>query len=156
MKKFTALFLVFSLLALSSNLLAKERRGANLVITKKDSRQVKGELIAVKENSLLLLDSESGADVSIDIADIRIIRIVKKGALYGLAIGGGWGLLEGITGGGEGTVFETFLEGIVLIGIPLGLILGKDKKIQIEGMTDSEIQEILEKLRKKARVKNAQ
>ena len=158
MKKFIALFLVFSILAISSNLYAKERRGADLVITKKDSQQVKGELIAVKENSLLLLDSESGADVSIDIADIRIIRIVKKGALYGLLVGVGSGLLAGISSkiNEEDSFLIVFLVYGILIGLPVALIAGKDKTIQIEGNSDSEIKEALEYLRKKARVRNFQ
>ena len=54
-KKSIALFLVISLLALIGNLLAKERRGAKLIIQKKDDQQVKGKLITVKQNSLLLL-----------------------------------------------------------------------------------------------------
>jgi len=48
MKKFLALFLIFSLIILSVNLYAKERRGAKLLITKKDGQQIRGELIAVK------------------------------------------------------------------------------------------------------------
>ena len=153
MKKFIALFLVFSILAISSNLYAKERRGADLVITKKDSQQVKGELIAVKENSLLLLDSESGADISIDIADIRIIRIVKKGALYGLLVGGGIGLIAGIDNK-EDPFLDSFLGCIILVGLPVALIVGRDKTIQIEGMTDSEIREAMDKLSKKARIRD--
>jgi hypothetical protein len=39
---------------------AEEKRGATLIIQKKDGQQVKGELIAVKENSLLLKEAESG------------------------------------------------------------------------------------------------
>jgi len=114
--KFILLFLIFSLLVLSVNLYAKERRGATLIIQRK-SDQIKkirlegtpwetsvitgisGELIAVKPNSLLLLNAE-GKDVSVGIADIKIIKIVKKsnvgkGALTGSLIGGGLGVLVG-------------------------------------------------------------
>jgi len=45
MKKFTALFLVFSLMMLSANLYAKEKRGATLIITKTDGQRIKGELM---------------------------------------------------------------------------------------------------------------
>jgi hypothetical protein len=98
-KKFIALLLVFSLMTLSANLYAKERRGAKLRVTKLDGQQIEGELITVKPNSLLLLNNE-GKDVSIDIADIKVIRIVKKlgvlnGALVGWLIGGGVGVLLG-------------------------------------------------------------
>jgi len=70
MRKFIALFMVFSILSLSGNLIAKERRGAELMVDKKDGQQVRGELIAVKQDSLLLLERESGADVSVDIEEI--------------------------------------------------------------------------------------
>jgi len=42
----------------------------------------------------------------------------------------------------------------LLIGGVTGALLGKDKTIQIEGMTDSEIEETLDKLRKKARIRD--
>jgi hypothetical protein len=40
----------------------------------------------------------------------------------------------------------------LLVGAVIGAIMGTDKTIQIEGKTDSEIQESLEYLRKKARI----
>ena len=148
-KKFISLFLVFSLVMLSTNLYAK-KRGAKLIVTKNDGQQIQGELITVKPNSLLLLDTE-GKDESIDIADIRIIRIVKKGALYGLLVGGGLGLIAGIDNK-EDPFLDSFLGCIILVGLPVALIVGTDKTIQIEGMSDSEIQATLEYLRKKARI----
>ena len=66
MKKFVTLFLAFSILMLSVPLTAKERKGADLLIQKKDGAQVRGELIAMKENSLLLMERDSGADVTVD------------------------------------------------------------------------------------------
>jgi len=167
---------------LSVNLYAKERRGAELIITKKDGQQIEGELIAVKPNSLLLLNTE-GKDVAVGIADIRVIRIVKKSKVL---LGVGTGLLGGTGLGavigaclwmvglpvmaifGEAGVeshmddFPDFLWKGVLIGTGIGMLLGAfiggsagiDKTIQIEGMTDSEIQETLDKLRKKARVRD--
>lgn len=172
-KKFVSLFLVFSLLALSSNLMAKERRGADLLIQKKDGKQVRGELIAVKQNSLLLKDSESGADESVDIKDVKVIKIVKKSLTYELGIGGF--LLGAITLGllhseivkreevkgeeiGKATQHQVWrtsgLGGVIgsLAGIIIGTAVGIDKTIQIEGKPDSEIKEILEKLRNKARI----
>jgi hypothetical protein len=50
---------------ISTNLYAKERRGAKLLITKKDGGKIEGELIAVKENSLLVLTKWTGRDVSV-------------------------------------------------------------------------------------------
>jgi uncharacterized MnhB-related membrane protein len=175
MKKFTALLLIFSLIMLSGNLYAK-KRGAKLIITKKNGYQTEGELITVKPNSLLLL-SITGRDVSVDIADIKVIRIVKqskaltgheKGSLYGLLLGGGLGavaVVSAITGSNEdvalgdailGTALYVGIAGAVgyFIGGIIGAIVGSDKTIQIEGMTESEIKEALEKLRKKARIRD--
>lgn len=61
-RKFISLFLVFSILMLSVNLYAKERRGAKLIVIKKDGGQIEGELITVKPNSLQLLE-HYGVDV---------------------------------------------------------------------------------------------
>jgi hypothetical protein len=173
-KKFVSLFLVFSLMMLSVNLYAKERRGAKLLITKKDGGKIEGELIAVKEDSLLILTKWLERDESIDIADVEVITIVKKseagkGPLYGLLIGGGLGgaaaasaiiRSEGDTAPWEGilaTALYVAIGGAVgyLIGGIIGISTGTGKKtIQIEGMTSSEIQKTLDKLRKKARVRD--
>lgn len=162
-KIFIALILVFSLVALSGNLYAK-KKGAELEIRKKDGQQVKGELIAVKNTSLLLL--ESGVDVSVDIKDIKNITILKKskaflGISLGLLLGAGIGSLYAtstdtydsdlrplafIVYGGGGAALG------VLAGGFLGASAGKDKTIEIEEKSDFEIKEALEKLRKKARI----
>ncbi len=185
-KKLVTLFLIFSLMMLSANLYAKERRGTTLIIQRKGDQikntrlkdtpwetsvmaGIRGELIAVKPNSLLLL-SITGRDMSVDIADIRVIRVVKKSKAL---LGSGIGLI--IFGGGTALFVETFgrnsweppdlhkfavgfgaigaIVGLLIGGIT-GELLGKDKTIQIEGMTDAEIQEALDKLRKKARIRD--
>ena len=176
-RKLIALFLVFSLMMLSANLYAKERRGAKLIITKKDGQQIEGELITVKPNSLLLLDRKSGADVSVDIGDVRVIRIVKKskvleGAGLGLLICGGIGALGGFAMGDTthrgwyGSTYkstrseEALGYGIMfgVIGLSIGALLGssagKDEAIPIEGKPPAFIEFNLEKLRKKARIRD--
>ncbi len=175
MKKPIALFLVFSLLALSASLYAKERRGAELVVKKKYGQWVRGELIAVKENSLLLL-SISGADVSVDIGDINVIEIIRKpktllGAGLGFFVGGGVGALVGMEvsaayfwGGDtkEGQIRGAAIGGVIggLVGMAVGWYIGahnnRFETILIEGKSDSEVKEALEKLRKKARVPDYQ
>ena len=173
MKKYIALFLVFSSFVLSGNLYAK-KKGAELIVQKIVGQQVRGELITVKENSLLLLDSESGADISVDIREIKLIEIVKKskagtGAVIGLLVGASGGALAPL---GLNMVFNVKPDSPVLklslkyalifgvIGLASGTLLGglagQDKTIQIEGKSDLEIKEVLEKLRKKARVTNFQ
>jgi len=172
MKKFIALFLVFSLLALSGNMFAQGRKGADLIIQRTNGTQVRGELIAVKQNSLLLLERDSGTDVTVDIGDIEVITIVKKseallvgftglvlGGFIGYMVGRGYGSKSGFMfskeeAGGLGAAIGGVSS--ALIGALIGAVVGKDETIQIEGKSDSEIQEILEKLRKKARVTNFQ
>ena len=168
MKKFISLFLIFSLLVLSGSLYAK-KRGAELVITKKNGVQERGELIVVKKDSLLLLFARR-MDVSVGIEEIKVITIVKKSTFWkgpglGLLIGGSIG---GIIGGKFGSSLEeesgaakwAMLGGAVfgitgyLLGDILGAKKGKDKTIQIEGMTDWRINEALDKLRKKARIRD--
>lgn len=87
MRKFTAVLLVFSLMMLYANLYAEEKRGAKLIVTKKGGLLIEGELITVKENGLLLLDTE-GKDVTVGIEDIFVIRIVKKPQVAKGALGG--------------------------------------------------------------------
>jgi len=167
-KKFISVFLVFSLMMLSVNLYAKERRGAILVITKKDGGLIEGELITVKKDSLLLF---TGRDVSINIGDIRTIRIVKKskvlqGLGFGLLIGAGSGGLLGFAFGSrdfmggstalcDAIVTGIFLGSIVLfVGGTVGFASGIEKTTQIEGKSPRWIEFYLKKLRKKARVRD--
>ena len=174
-KKLISLLLIFSLIMLSTNLYAKERRGAKLIITKKDGQQIKGELIAVKPNSLLLLSTE-GKDVSVSIADIKVIKIVKKsqfwvGAFAGFLMGGAFGASLGISYADKEKSKPGLLAGYMadwailgyglglgaigaLLGGFIGASAGKDKTIHFEGMTDLEIKEALDKLRKKARIRD--
>jgi hypothetical protein len=168
--KSISLFLAVSVLTLSVQLTAKEKKGADLIVQKRDGTQIRGELIAVKENSLLLLERETGADVTVDISDISAATHVKKskliqGAAYGLLIGGA-------SGAGIAAIFvdwdDNFLEGLPVIfwgiisavigsffGGSIGAGAGTDEKMNFSGRSDAQIEEILEKLRKKARIKNA-
>ncbi len=165
MKTLIVVFLVLSLLVLSGNMYA-EKKGALLVITKKDGLPVEGELIAIKESSLVLLDTVTYRDVSVDVKSIKFISIVKKskvllGAGLGLVLGGSIGALYGtstdtydsdlrplafIVYGGGGAALGALIGGL------LGASAGKDEIIQIEGKSGSEISNALERLRKKARI----
>jgi hypothetical protein len=91
--------LIISFLIFPADLSAKERRGANLIVTRLDGSQVAGELIAVKPDSLLLL-SNVGRDESIDLANIKTVRIVRKSRAGLFAgIGGAAGAAVGATVG---------------------------------------------------------
>ena len=178
-KKFISLFLVFSLIMINCATLSRleekrekrKKHGANLIIQKINGQQVSGELITVKPSSLLLLNTE-GKDVSVDIEEIKVIAVVKKSkalSLGAIGLAGGVGLIlvffafleiisvghakelgfEGITEASVGAGLSGFLLGAIIGGSA-----GKDKTIQIEGMTGSEIEETLDKLRKKARIRD--
>lgn len=161
-EKPVATFLAFLMLVLPAALSARERRGANLVITLKDGRCVGGELIAVKPDSLLLLNPD-GKDESVVVAEISNIRIVRRskalqGLLYGLvpgAVGGAvWGALAtdsdmaaiGALLGGA------FIGGVAgLVGLAVGSGAGLDTSIDLAGLPDAETADVLIKLNRQAR-----
>jgi hypothetical protein len=172
MKKFISLFLVLTFIGMNCaiyekgegiNLEPGQKPGVKLKIQKKDGQELQGELITVKKDSLLLKDTGSGADVSVDVSNINKITIVK-GSKAGIGLLAG--LLIGIASAkfvipekeaGEAAPVRALYSGLAtLIGFYAGAAIGIDKKIQIERKSDSEIQEILESLRKKARVPDFQ
>ena len=144
------------------------------MITTTYSQQISGELIAVKPSSLLLLDSKTGSDVFIEIADIAVIKIMHKSkASIGGAFGFAVGALAGISIGalidriseddGGGLSFGSFISVVAICGaisaIPgmlIGAILGTDKTIQIKGESPEKIKPVLEELRSRARITNFQ
>lgn len=168
MREAISLLLVFSILLLSGNMFAKERKGADLIVNRTDGTQVRGELIAVKQNSLLLMDRDSGADVTVEVSDIGKIKIVNKskhalGISLGLAVGGAAGTLAGYEGSKLFWVFDerktwAWIGGIIgmVSGALIGSLLSGPRTIRVLEKSKTEIQEILEKLSKKARVKNVQ
>jgi hypothetical protein len=158
--KVTVICIALLLLSLPAVLSARERRGANIVVTLKDGQTVSGELIAVKPDSLLLL---AWKDESVNLIGIRSIRIVRKskarlggacGMLAGALIGGIEVALEGGAREeiGLGIVFGGILGGVVGLGV--GAIAGTDKTIQFEGKSESEVRQALAYLRKKSRIRD--
>jgi len=168
-----ATVLAFLMLVLPGALSARERRGANLVITLKDGHNVAGELIAVKPNSLLLYDF-AGKDQSVDLVGISSIRIVKEskagaggayGALAGALIGGLFAALTPLTDWGTGHTHAS-AGGVILvasaagaagglIGLGIGSSAGKDKIIRLGGKSETEkMARTLAYLRGKARIRD--
>ena len=111
---------------IANKIAKKQKHGTKLIVQKRDGQEIRGELIAVKHNSLLLLEFESAAEVSIEIIDIKVIKVIKKSLLAIL---------------------------VVILGISEGLF-DKDpfaiprtyKTIQIEGKTPEEREKIIKKL----------
>jgi hypothetical protein len=166
MKKFFTLVLIFSLLILRGDLSA-DVKGAEIVVQKRGGVKVRGELIAVKENSLLLMERESGADVSVDVKLVRTVVIVKKAKLNygffgGLLAGGALGGYFGATMYGPGEEALAVMVGAlgaVAFASLGGFIFGSassGETINFYGKSDTEIQDTLKKLRDMARVKDLQ
>ncbi len=122
---------------IANKIAKKQKHGTKLIVQKRDGQEIRGELIAVKHNSLLLLEYESAAEVSIEIIDIKVIKVIKKSLLAILAV---------ILGISEGAWFANDPSAII----------GTYKTIQIEGKTPEEIEKVIKKLQSKIRVKNYQ
>jgi hypothetical protein len=149
---------------------AGRRSGAKVVVdTGLGYTTVKGELIAVRPDSLLLLDG-SGADRSIDVAHVRSVRVVKTskagiGGILGLLAGASGGYLVGYSAavasgacpdceapltGFAGGFFGCFIG--LGLGAALGSAAGRDVVIPLGGLSRAELTTQLKKLRKYARV----
>lgn len=171
-EKLTALILVFFLLVISGNLTAAIRKGVKLVIQKTDGQEVVGELVTVKRDSLLILNKETEEDTTVNLNVIDVITVDNKSLMFELGMGGALlagaarlslhstveksgALTEGAT---EHQVQEVWLFGAIGggIGILVGAIAGMNKTIQIQGESDADIQNAMEKLSKKARIKGIQ
>jgi hypothetical protein len=70
-------------------LTAKERRGHDVAVTKKDGTVMEGELLAVRGSGLILMLEAGTAGVEVDLKEVSDVTIVKKSQLgRGLAWGG--------------------------------------------------------------------
>lgn len=121
--RIVAFLLILGLMGLPAGLSAGGRRGAELLVTKLDSVQVTGELVAVRPDSLLLFSA--GRDLTVDLADIETVRVLRKSrTLLFAGLGGALGL-AGTTGlvlSGGNAVDYGFRK--VLIGTGLGVLAG--------------------------------
>ena len=169
-----ALSIAFSLMALflSANLAAKERRGAKLEIVKNNGDQLKGELLAIKKDSILLLESSSGTDASVNISEIDRVKILGKSKTFWraaegfLVVGSAAAIIGAIRGSSDfsrltparGALAGGVIGGLagLLLGTVVGLEEGADKTIQIAGKTDDEISRALRDLKSRARIREYQ
>jgi hypothetical protein len=170
LQQFFIAVVIFSLFC-PGNLWAK-RKGAQLKIMKSDSKVIEGELLRVKDNSLLVMTTGSVTGVTVDMNEIIQLRIKKKrtfgkGAMPGLLIGAGLGIAVGLAGSYDGEGFiRSRGEGALVSGLTLGVLgLGVGgitgsfgghyyKKIQVKGKSPYKIKKIMLKLKEMARFKN--
>ncbi|MBP7706842.1 MAG: hypothetical protein KA243_06310 [Candidatus Aminicenantes bacterium] len=136
--RFAAPLLVATLLVQAPGLGAQERQGAGILITLKDGSQVRGELIAVRPDSLLLL-GPGEKDVSVALADIWRVRIVRR-APTGLLTLSGFLLSSGLVGmstepdiefGWAGAAGAGVLGGVE--GLVYGMVSSKDRSLSSWG-----------------------
>lgn len=164
-KVFLPVFVLLGLLFLVSGSSAEEKsNGALILVQKTDGRIIKGELLAVKDTNLILMDSGNLSGMAEDIHEIRTIQIVKKSKLlpglgYGVLIGVASGVLIGLLSGNDQEGFFRFSAGqkALMFGSGLatlggvtggiwGAIKGIDETIFLEGRPPEEITRILNKL----------
>lgn len=111
MRRVMALFIIIPFLAMSCTsykrgagvrLKPGQKPGAEISIHKKDGWKIKGELISVKQNSLLLMERNTGTNMTFDIEEIDKIIIFKKSKVPSVVIGslagGALGALIGYKG----------------------------------------------------------
>jgi len=162
-----AVVLIAGLLGLPAGLSAKQRRGADLVVTRLDGSQVSGELIAVRSDSLLLLSG--GTDLTVPRAEIDSLRIVRRSKSGTLSLIGG---VAGFVGMG-GVVLAIADEEVVgskagaavlfgllagaagaAAGAIVGSAAGVDSTVAIVGRQEESVQADWNRLRSRAREKH--
>jgi hypothetical protein len=166
---FIVAVLAASFLLFAANAYGKAGRGKTVIVTLKSGVQASGELIHVRPASILILDT-SGRDASFDLTQLSAIRVVRRskalqGALIGVLVGAGTGLLAGSAatrGDGFDESFGTKLitfygggfAGLIVGGIAGGSA-GRDLDIQVDGVPPPALRRSLQKLSKFARIKGS-
>jgi hypothetical protein len=149
---------------------AERKSGNTLALTLKNGQTIKGELLTVKGDRLILLNANSLAAPETRIGDVAWIRIMKKSRLLpglgrGLLIGGASGAVLGLLSGGDQSGFLSFSVGqtalvgalgLGLLGASVGGIIGAiagiDETMDVGTLTASQIDQVLNKLKQCARV----
>jgi hypothetical protein len=149
-----ALFVLFIHMPLS----AKERRGSTVVVTMTDGRIVRGELLAVKADALLIYNYKGER---LDLQQVAQVKVLKKlKPLEGLVIGFGAGVVVGVAMS-VAIPHEHYNVGIHLFLPPeigcLGGIIGffacnsNFRKFSLPGESIQSVQQNLERLKRYAR-----
>jgi hypothetical protein len=108
-EKMAVLGMALSLLIVSFDLAARERRGAWLKIEKLDGFRVEGELLKVSGETLFLYHKDNRHNVHAGLSEVRNLEVRReKRALSGIVIGLGYSivasqLVSGIAWRGDGS-----------------------------------------------------
>lgn len=85
------IFTICSLLPLAA---AGTRRGATVEVTMADGSRVRGELLIVKNDALLVFDQDTNLGKSLDLRQVDRVKVLRRSKLSeGVSIGIGVGLL---------------------------------------------------------------
>jgi hypothetical protein len=177
-RKLATACLVLALFSACPGLDAKEKKGARIEVEcrvspreyrsdQRLSRRLVGELIAVRSDSLLLVEEYSEFAHSIDVRDILRVKVLNKKSpatigLYGAVAGLCAGLLLGGAGGADkedtpGAMLYLGAMGATAGGLA-GFYLGHittGKSFEFAGRTAAQVQEMLARLSYLARVGKA-
>jgi hypothetical protein len=145
---------------------AKERRGATVEVTMVDGGRVKGELLAVKADALLICEEGTGKGERLDLRQVARVKLFKqskflKGMLIGLGAGLGLSLYISSTYAGHDQGYGFALAmGIVtpatcLGGGLLGGLAGLHEKFSLLGASPRSVQQNLGRLKRYAREQDA-
>jgi len=98
------LIFVVIFIGLASTSLGKEKKHGPEVVVQKNNEIVRGELLRVKNDEIILMSSLNGSGITLKVDDIQKIKIVKKGHFFrgvglGIVIGGAGGALLGFASG---------------------------------------------------------
>lgn len=131
-----AIILAVCLLALPPGLAAKGKRGALIILSKVDGTEVKGELVSVRPDSLLLL--RSGDALTIPRDRVRSVALIRRsrmasgaltgftaGALFGVFWGIGYG--DAVHGPSPSVTAGTVLGGL---GLVIGMATSRGEKVE--------------------------
>jgi hypothetical protein len=149
---------------------AKKKSGHILTLTLKTGGVAKGELLAVKDDRLIIFDANSLSGEEIRIGDVAQIRVQKKAKFFkllglGILIGGASGALVGFLDGDDdphvwfgftavqkaglgallGGGLGTFFGGIA------GAVSGNDDRLDCGSLSPEALARLLGKLKKYAR-----
>ncbi len=149
--------------SLAQPLVARARRGSTVVVIMNDGSQVKGELLSVRADALLLYESESGQGRHLNLHQVLQVKVLKKttyldGAGIGICVGLVIGVnnLKKIEGDSLAPAFDMIssflpLPLIALGGGLLGAVLTMPKKISLAGESPETVQCHLGHLKRYAR-----
>ena len=143
---------------------AKERRGSTVEVTMIDGSQVKGELLAVKSDVLLVYNRAAGQGKSLNLQQAAKVKVLKKSKfLTGLAIGLGGGLVMAVGSGfkwpfnGNNEEMSNLIFPLVTswFGGILGGFAGMSEKFSLAGESSRSLQQNLVRLKRHAREQDA-